>query len=180
MRGDFEKLARMIGKFAGLATGQFSAGLRKQISEEGITQVKLGFRGERDPYGRKWKPIKYRQGKILRDTGRLANSFTRGVTSEGFFLGTNVDYAAIHQYGGVVETKSRINVHAKGGRFISRAKAGKRKRGAVKVSMSHAHSWKMPRRQMVPEADTGGLGRIWLAAFAKTGTTAMRRFMRAK
>ena len=61
--------------------------------------VMKGFRESRDPYGKKWAPIKHRKGRPLLDTGRLRSSFFGLVQGDGFKLGTRVSYAGFHQNG---------------------------------------------------------------------------------
>lgn len=46
-----------------------------------------------------WKPLKYRKGKALQDTGRLRNSIKPTNTKDEAIVGTNVIYAATHNYG---------------------------------------------------------------------------------
>jgi len=43
---------------------------------------------------------KEQSGDTLSDTGRLATSITKQVSSDGVTIGTNVVYARIHNYGG--------------------------------------------------------------------------------
>lgn len=63
------------------------------------------FMMEKDPWGRPWKPLKpatierKRSSKILRDTGRLWQSFTWRVEGDTLHFGTNVEYAPYHQFG---------------------------------------------------------------------------------
>lgn len=47
----------------------------------------------------KWLPLKSRDGRPLRDTGRLMNSLTREATQTEARVGTNVVYAAVHHFG---------------------------------------------------------------------------------
>ena len=61
--------------------------------------VQMGFRTETDPDGVHWAPLKGRRGMILRDTGRMANSFTSVPTADGFRVGSNVEYVKFHQEG---------------------------------------------------------------------------------
>lgn len=61
--------------------------------------VQMGFRTESDPDNNPWEPLKGRKGMILRDTARMANSFTSTVISNGFRIGTNVAYTKFHQEG---------------------------------------------------------------------------------
>lgn len=46
-----------------------------------------------------WTPLKYRKGKALQDTGRLRNSIKPNNTKDQAIVGTNVVYAATHNYG---------------------------------------------------------------------------------
>jgi phage gpG-like protein len=46
-----------------------------------------------------WTPLKYRKGKPLLDTGRLRNSIKSSNTKDAARVGTNVKYAATHNYG---------------------------------------------------------------------------------
>jgi phage gpG-like protein len=71
----------------------------------------------------KWKPLKNRKGQILSDTGTLKNSIAPktasrdkpvagpdGIlkfSSDVISIGTNVKYAAIHNYGGVIKPKTK-------------------------------------------------------------------------
>lgn len=72
--------------------------------------ARLSFVEQKSPYGRGWKPLKVstymRKGrggpsaKPLRHTGRLVNSITVGrVTNQEASVGTNVIYAAVHNFG---------------------------------------------------------------------------------
>jgi phage virion morphogenesis protein len=82
-----------------------------------VTQADLGFRAEKDPWGTPWKKLKAatlrarrgrRKGaKILRDTGRLAGSINYRATADSVTVGTNVIYAAIHQFGGTIQRAAR-------------------------------------------------------------------------
>lgn len=47
-----------------------------------------------------WPSLKYRSGKPLRDTGRLFNSLQEFNTKEYAKVATNLEYAAIHNFGG--------------------------------------------------------------------------------
>lgn len=74
-----------------------------------VTETDLGFREERDPWGRAWQPLseytleQRRKGdgvvRILRDTGNLANSINYQLSEGRVSIGTGVPYATTHQYG---------------------------------------------------------------------------------
>lgn len=70
-----------------------------------VTRVQLGFRRSEDPYGRPWKPVK-RGGQPLVDSGRLRRSFSYRVERDGLVVGTNVNYAAVHQGGALIRAKN--------------------------------------------------------------------------
>jgi phage virion morphogenesis protein len=79
----------------------------REIGEELLANWQLRWREEKDPYAEPWKPLKAstlarRRGKdaqILRDTGRLQNSFTVEADKDKVTIGTNVFYAPFHQFG---------------------------------------------------------------------------------
>lgn len=70
-------------------------------------RIKLGFRMGVSPYGVKWKPLNpaYRVGQPLRDTGRLQRSIGYQVHSNAVDVGTNVRYAAVHQFGRTIRPR---------------------------------------------------------------------------
>ena len=61
------------------------------------------------PDGSAW-PASFRAGLVggrtLVDTGRLVQSITHNAQDDGVQVGTNVLYAAIHQFGGVISAVS--------------------------------------------------------------------------
>lgn len=64
-----------------------------------VADTMLNFRGQKSPQNESWKPIE-RVGQILRDTGILRNSITYRVNGvDEVRIGTNVEYARVHQYG---------------------------------------------------------------------------------
>ncbi len=89
------------------------------IGQTLVTATDLSFRGQKDPWGKAWTQLKAatlrarRKGKgkggakILRDTGRLANSINYRADKTSVRVGTNVVYAAIHQFGGTIDRAAR-------------------------------------------------------------------------
>ena len=101
-----------------------------EIGQALTSNVQLGFKDSKDPWGNKWKAIGQpavmsrlarqsgsfkKNGKIsakgqrmamagfqpLRDTGRLANSITSHATNNSVEVGSaGVKYARMHQFGG--------------------------------------------------------------------------------
>lgn len=99
IKGDFSKLARLQAKVKSLATDDVRVRFANVMGAEALTQVQLGFRESRDPFGTSWPALKRRIGKPLLDTGRLRASFSYRPGVRGFEIGTNVQYAKFHQYG---------------------------------------------------------------------------------
>jgi phage virion morphogenesis protein len=92
-------LPELRKQLGGLASPAFRVTMARNLAEEARTQVANGFRGERNPYGIGWAPLKTRQGMILQDTGRLRASVATQATAAGFRIDMPVVYAAPHQYG---------------------------------------------------------------------------------
>lgn len=80
-----------------------------------VVSTKNRFEAEQDPDGNPW-PMSIRVlvegGKTLTDTARLKNSITHEASDSGVAVGTNVVYAATHQFGARIKAKT-----AKGLRF---------------------------------------------------------------
>jgi len=71
------------------------------IGQRWTSRTMLAFDSQRSPGGAPWPKLKTRVGQALRHTGRLRSSIPASTrTGEDFVeLGTNVEYAAIHQFG---------------------------------------------------------------------------------
>lgn len=119
IRGDFEGLADLKRRIASIEKPSFRRQLSKGLAEEARTQVHEGFRREEDPEGVKWKPSW--SPNTLRDTGRLRNSIATHAWERGFTLSTNVKYAAIHQYGGIIKAKNARTYSFRGRKRIGKA-----------------------------------------------------------
>lgn len=86
------------------------ADLRPAMQEIGAavqSETDLSFREQRDPWGNAWAALSdvtlsRRRGtsaQILSDTRRLSNSVNVRASAESVEIGTNVVYAAVHQFG---------------------------------------------------------------------------------
>jgi phage gpG-like protein len=149
---------------AAASSGGLYDRLKAALAAEALTQVQLGFHGGRDPYGEPWPPPLLRNGRPLRDTGRLANSFTTELIPEGFRIGTNVLYARVHQYGATITPKK--------GKFLRfRDRRGRKRRFVFAKKVT------IPARRMVPESGT--LGPIWTRAFERTAKRVIRNWRRS-
>lgn len=72
-------------------------------------KTRLRFREGVDPEGAPWKPSKRAlkvHGQTLVKSGRLRDSITHNVTETGVEWGSNVVYAAIHQFGGTIHREA--------------------------------------------------------------------------
>lgn len=96
----FDKLAWLI---------EHKASVLDAIGHAIAEQVRLGFRDGRSPRGESWEPLTHvtlsrrKNGgvgaKPLMDTGRLRDSIGHAVQGDTVEIGTNVEYAALHQFG---------------------------------------------------------------------------------
>lgn len=111
-----------------------------EIGRAWLTEVQLGFRSGRDPYGQPWRPP-LRGGQPLRDTGRLRDSFTYHVGSGELELGTNVRYARPHQQGATIRARHQPYLVFRVGERWARKRAVE-----------------LPRRRMLPDE---GLPEHW-------------------
>lgn len=80
-------------------------------------------------------------GKILEDSGRLANSIVAQADSDSAAVGTNVRYAAIHQFGGEITRVAhsgwvRLRTDARGN-LLRQGTKGRAARLAVFAKDSH-------------------------------------------
>jgi len=85
----------------------------QSIGESMLISTEDRFRAERDPNGNPWEPLsdKYARRKkgpkILTQRNRLRNSIIYRASNDQVAWGTNVIYAAIHQFGGTIEHAAR-------------------------------------------------------------------------
>ncbi|MCA3421001.1 MAG: phage virion morphogenesis protein [Roseomonas sp.] len=83
-----------------------------EIGEALILSTQERAAAEQSPDGVAWPKLNpgyaaaKRGGSMLRETGRLLGSLTRRADGHRVVVGTNVIYAAIHQFGGTVRPKS--------------------------------------------------------------------------
>lgn len=95
--GPRDRLRALADALGGIATARDD--LHQQLGATALKLVADGFRDERDPYGVAWSPLLHREGLILRDTGRMAQSVYFETTPTGIRLAFPVVYAATHHYG---------------------------------------------------------------------------------
>ena len=110
-------------------------------------------------------------GKMLQVTGRLASSITSAYTNNTAQVGTNVVYAAIHQFGGQTAPHTIVAKYAKA--LAWPAAGGK---GFAK-SVNHPGS-KIPARPFLPFTMSGGSADLQPSAQAAVIATANRFIQR--
>lgn len=119
-----------------------------------VTSTIRRFEREVGPDGIRWPKSRRAEregGQTLTDTGRLRASITHRLTPDAVEVGTNVVYAAIHQFGGAIRREARTQVlafRARGRGFASRRSTRARRAGAVRVAFAQigAHDIDMPAR----------------------------------
>lgn len=155
------------------AVGDMTPALQA-IGDDIVAETQLRFRESRDPYGVGWLPLKpstvakRRKGSSqpLLDTGRLRNSIAARVdaASNSVVIGSNVAYAAIHQFGGDIRfgarslkvrlRKVKIN-RADGTSYMATRFAKYAHKNAVEKWGTNASGWvvKIPARPYLPTAE---------------------------
>lgn len=115
---DFEKIEK--GLIEKIERTEDLRPVMNAISLDMLKEVQLNFRGEKTPEGDKWIPSKRAlrdNGKTLRDKGTLQKSINARYNNTSAKVGTNVTYAAIHQFGsaglgnGVIKIKNRTSTN---------------------------------------------------------------------
>ncbi len=125
--GRLKDPSRVLGMLKRMTEPRWFDGPKRALAEAAHAEVMRSFDTQTDPWGRPWKRsvrAELEGGETLSDTGRLRRSITYRVLPEGFSIGTNVKYAATHQFGAVIKPKN-----AKVLRFRLPGGVGRRKGG---------------------------------------------------
>jgi phage virion morphogenesis protein len=151
---DDREVRAVLGRIA--ARCRDASPLMREISADMLFAVQENFAKEGRP--ERWEKsrrVKKKGGQTLQDSRRLHNSITAHSTATSAQVGTNVKYAAIHQFGGTVKHKERSQVlhftqarkgQRTGGRDGDRFARANRKAGyAMKVKIG-AHETTIPAR----------------------------------
>ena len=126
----------MAGASFKLNSGQFTGAMDRaikhfanrellacRIGEALVTSTKDRFKSESGPDGEKWPKSARAEaegGQTLTDTARLKNSIGYEATPNSVAVGTNVEYGAIHQFGGEIKPKSATALKFKvGDQFVT-------------------------------------------------------------
>lgn len=70
-----------------------------------VSDIDMNFRRSQGPDGTPWDSLKHRDGQPLRDTGRLQRSISYKASEDETEVGTNLKYAATHQFGATIKPK---------------------------------------------------------------------------
>jgi phage virion morphogenesis protein len=146
-------LAELAGYIARAANPQ---GLFENIGASLVTSTQQRFETGVGVDGSPWPPslrVIAHGGKTLELSGRLMRSITFIARATGLELGSNVIYAAIHQFGGaILQAARKATVHFKRSKRTGERLAGFRKAGkgteAQEVSIG-ARTIHMPARPYV-------------------------------
>ena len=114
IEGDVRKLYKQLSKLENIDMRNVNAVLAEAIRASTLDR----FRNEEAPDGTKWKPSKRtstsrKREKILTNTGRLKRSINSKADRRGFAVGTNVVYAATHQFGDENRELGPLTIKAK-------------------------------------------------------------------
>lgn len=180
--GDFSKLADAIGKLNNLASPRTFRGIANNVGQELVVLVDDGFEAERAPSGAAWAKLKHRRGKILQDPGKLRASIHHRLQGDTVLVGTKLFYGTFHQLGTKGHKASTRNQPAAGegfARFISKARASKRKRGAVSFRQLNFREGggRIPARPFLP-TDNAPLPAKWDSRLAEIIETELARLTR--
>jgi phage gpG-like protein len=158
VRGDMHALESLRRRIESVTQAGFRRDLSDVLGAAAMKVLKDQFRASVDPYGRPWLRPKLRNGQPLRNTGAMEASANFQADESGFRLSIPVRYAMTHQRG--------ANILPKRGKYLRFKAAGR---------FYTLKAARIPRRQLVPERETGGLGPIWAAAFDRAAGELLRR-----
>lgn len=94
-----QTLDQFLGKLERLSTGSFINEVSREVAINGLRLIAAGYKDSVDPYGVRWDPLKYRDGKPLVKTGAFRDTWMAYPTPTGVRFLSGVDYGAYHQYG---------------------------------------------------------------------------------
>ncbi|MCX7907950.1 MAG: phage virion morphogenesis protein [Ignavibacteria bacterium] len=110
--------------------------VKSSIDQNFISEGRFGdglFGGGNQKWKKSQRALK-QSGQTLSDTGRLASSIQVVATQQGNSLniqaGSNLQYAAIHNFGGIIRIPARSRLYAQK-RFSQSNKKGKFKKGTT-------------------------------------------------
>lgn len=147
-------LRRALKKIA--AAGTDMTPLMRAIAGTLATETAVNFEEEGRP---PWVPslaAQKRDGMTLSDTGHLQRSITTAYDARSAVIGTDVEYARLHQLGGTVERKGR-EVYFRQGKdgTIGRRFVKKKRSNIAQAARDHTATY--PARPFLPVNTDGSL-----------------------
>lgn len=121
LEGDTEKLIARLKSMEDIN----KAGVMNAIAEGLRTSTVERFRSEESPEGTKWKPsirATEKNGKTLTMSAALKNSIHAQADASGAAVGTNLIYAATHQFGDERTIRAKNSKYLRfqiGGKWVS-------------------------------------------------------------
>lgn len=168
-----DDLKRTLSDFLSKAENRLPA--MREIAVRLVSSIQQNFREGGRPD--RWlisRRAKKEHGQTLLKSGRLMKSVTiPEITPEGITFGSNLPYAAIHQFGGEIHRKAQTLLfrRTKTGesRFLSRRAAERRRKGAIRFARTGEYVIRMPARPyiMFQSADVVDAGQILLRHLLK-------------
>lgn len=120
-RMDMSRITNAVGRAADLM-GK-SQDLAEAVGEALVSSTRKRFKDVTDPEGNRWKEsarAKSEGGQTLTETASLKNSIVYEASPTTVVVGTNKEYAAIHQFGGEIEPKKASMLRFQvGGKWVS-------------------------------------------------------------
>jgi len=94
-------------------TAQNLTPIHRHIGNILQNSIEQSFEDEKSPFGQAWTPSKKDQGKTLTASATLSSSFTVDANRTSVSVGTNLVYAAVHQFGGRAGRNRSITLPAR-------------------------------------------------------------------
>lgn len=171
LSGDIESLTRFGDRVAEIGNQRTLARLNTELAKEAIVQARDGFREERDPYGKKWPPKVFPDGrKILRQSEKLYNGFQIvRANAQGFEI-TNREEHAKFTFGTGIYGPRKQRIYPKRARalVIGGSQGRSASSGQFTRNRAFASVKGSPQRLIVPLA--GKPSPIWQRAFKRRAT----------
>lgn len=98
LEGDTRRLLRQLKHYSEIDRKKINAALSEEMRSSTLER----FKRSKDPTGKRWKTsirAASEGGKTLIQTAQLRNSIRAKSDASGFAVGTNLAYAATHQFG---------------------------------------------------------------------------------
>jgi hypothetical protein len=155
--GDYAGLRDLQQRVAAIAEGKFVPELAQRMAAAGLKQLADQFKGSVDPYGEPWAPVVRKRARDTKAKARRAKS--------GRFVPTDRP---------LVDT-GRLRAAATGAQ--ANQSSGSLVRITIPVEYASFHqegTARIKRRQILPEASTGGLGPRWSKAFEREALAMLR------